>query len=507
MKYIKYIILLVVFLVACQDQSLIITPNDKNYYTDFNIGTNYTDYVRQGYGYGESYEMLYTQRIDYLMPLVFYFLPLQANLESQEDWQAYFEAWLDAIEKEDLTPVNKYLDGLSTAVYIKDRFENETLRDMLSLLVLKHQDTYISQFDDFKKDEWPQVEEALFKRANYLNEALTSSDIFDKWFEITGYQLNSYKIYLSYYANKDLNKVDVAKNKVMIYYDPDKDVSEMVHDISLFYGLDMVKSKRVKMTKSYLDEYHYLEEPTYLYINQITEDVVKMYDETITGQVHEYKMNLPPLVTQYKDAMSFDGYLNNALDWYLEDKKADKAYILDGHMHYQGQVYNKRQINDQVVLYYKQFYPIIVSTAKGLNILTNDFDTVPEVSADGQKILFISPFEFEMKGHLYIYDFNNQSLDKVRVSGDDFSVKLARWYSNDEILFIEGYTYGTVARGGILYKLNCRTGQVDLVLDLNDDRLQISDVYMKDGKWYYEVTVYDDQMNTYTLDVNLLDIK
>jgi hypothetical protein len=98
------------------------------------------------------------------------------------------------------------------------------------------------------------------------------------------------------------------------------------------------------------------------------------------------------------------------------------------------------------------FYPIVVQ----------GFPRVVGKSPSGDVVAFLEPFEFEMVADLYVFDVPARSLRRLtehRDHASTVSVKAAQWYDDRTIYYLQGYRYGTVSRGGDLWRVDVPTGE------------------------------------------------
>ncbi len=501
MKYIKYLILIVIILTSCSREALEIKHFDESLYTDIEIGVNYTEFARIQYQDRSDYETIYTHKTDYLVPLVFYYIPMNFNFDSKEKWQIYFEEWQLATINNDYSIIEPYVKNTSVEGYVKDKFESEPLMQIISLLVKENSEYFVDGFNQYKRDEWNEVEKTLYSRANYLNEFLVSGRVAEKWQEKSGLSLEEFKISLSYYDNEDIESAGISYYKTVMYYMPDLDVSEAVDSISLEYGDNLIKTFIQPYLKSKLDEYSYLEEPVYEYLRSITQQIILDYHAYLFNVEHEEVIYLPPIVTNGINTMKVVPYFDKASKWYLDDKKSEKIYLLDDKIHYMKQIYESQKISEEVILYYRFQYPIIISSNSVLTVLTDSMDAYPEISPSNDQMIFISPYAFEDIGSLYLYDFETETLEIIieKELSESSTVKKCKWYDDNTIIYIDGFSHGTITRGGNLNKYDLLTGESEILISFNDYRKEVSDIYLEEGKWFYEVTVFDEDAINYAL--------
>ncbi|KPL05624.1 hypothetical protein AMJ85_11580 [candidate division BRC1 bacterium SM23_51] len=94
-----------------------------------------------------------------------------------------------------------------------------------------------------------------------------------------------------------------------------------------------------------------------------------------------------------------------------------------------------------------QFYPVVV---RGYPHLVGP-------SPGGEAVAFLEPFEFEMATDLYVFDIPARTLRRLtdhHDHGSTLSIKAARWFDDRTLYYLEGYRYGTVSRGGDLWRVD-----------------------------------------------------
>ncbi|MCH4890537.1 DUF4652 domain-containing protein [Acidaminobacter sp. JC074] len=508
MKYIKYLIIIVLLLTSCSQETLEVKHKDNKLYTDIEVGVNYTEFTRQAYQDRADYETLYTHKVDYLMPLVFYYIPLNYNFDSKEKWQVYFEDWLEAVDQEDYSAIEVYVKNTSVEGYVKEKFNNKALMPILSLLIQENAINYVEGFESFYKTEWQEIQETLYNRANYLNEFLLSQRVAEKWQDKAGFTLDDFKISLSYYENEDLDKSSISYYKTVMYYMPELEVSEAVDVLSLEYGDNLIKTLLEPFIKEKIKAYGYLEEPVSKYLIDITDQIVLDYHAKLFKVYHEEHYHLPDLVTASMNSLDLLSYFEKASTWVLEDLKDEKVYIIDDQVHYKGMVYESYLVVKDTILYYKHQYPIVLVKDGEASVLTDSMDAYPELSSASHKMIFISPYAFEDVGSLYLYDFTEEKLEILveKTYESSNTVKKCKWYDDHTILFIDGYAYGTITRGGNLNKYDLLTGQTEILISFEDSKKEVSDILYKDGKWLYEVTIFDENAINYALQYEELEM-
>ncbi|KNY29430.1 DUF4652 domain-containing protein [Pseudobacteroides cellulosolvens] len=129
---------------------------------------------------------------------------------------------------------------------------------------------------------------------------------------------------------------------------------------------------------------------------------------------------------------------------------------------------NKKQI------YYSEEKVILLKSGEKHTLLNDiyidEFASSPVLSPDKKNIAYISPYEFELNGNVYVFDTITETSKKViqvDVKKED-SAKVVKWLDNDRLLVIIGFGKGTVSRGGNLYLYNLKTGELKAIKEVNE---------------------------------------
>lgn len=115
--------------------------------------------------------------------------------------------------------------------------------------------------------------------------------------------------------------------------------------------------------------------------------------------------------------------------------------------------------SDRDLLYAEsdQFYPIVVQ----------GYPHLVGPSPGGEAVAFLEPFEFEMAADLYVFDILARTLRRLTDHHDHsstLSIKAARWLDDRTLYYLEGYRYGTVSRGGDLWRVDLRSLEHRLIV-------------------------------------------
>lgn len=97
-------------------------------------------------------------------------------------------------------------------------------------------------------------------------------------------------------------------------------------------------------------------------------------------------------------------------------------------------------------------------------VLASDFPSKPISSPDNKKAIFINPLEWEVPGSLYLYNFENGSLNEIIQPDENQNIpKYADWIDEDNIAVIIGFGMGTVAVGGNVYVYNIQNASLEQI--------------------------------------------
>ncbi len=96
----------------------------------------------------------------------------------------------------------------------------------------------------------------------------------------------------------------------------------------------------------------------------------------------------------------------------------------------------------------------------------------------------------------YIIVKNNETNEKwsytVIEDGRQMSTKKIVWIDDENIASIVGLSYGTIALGGNVYKLDITSGNTTFIYDTESEKIQVLEAKNVDGKIEIEIMVYED---------------
>jgi hypothetical protein len=179
-----------------------------------------------------------------------------------------------------------------------------------------------------------------------------------------------------------------------------------------------------------------------------------------------------------------------------------------------GDVQNTFNFNEEVFnlqyelpngtnIYYGEHKSILINNSNGNEILSNDpkygsWATLPELSPNKKNIAYVSPYEFETLGNVYVYDSESDTYGKVvevDIEKQD-SAKVVKWIDDDKLLIIIGFGYGTVSEGGDLYLYNRETEKLTLVKE-SEGNTEVIGIKINEEIVELEIAVFDENWINY----------
>jgi hypothetical protein len=160
------------------------------------------------------------------------------------------------------------------------------------------------------------------------------------------------------------------------------------------------------------------------------------------------------------------------------------------------------------------FGPMIIEYDGKLKPICLSCTSVPSISPDNKSIAYITPFEWEAIGELYIYDIKdewNREVIKAEDIDDQDTVKVAKWLDDRYILTIIGLGYGTVSVGGDLYLYDTENRELKMIIDadsldkaLPEDRMEIMDFDILEDNITMKIVKHNKEFMEYTVEEKVL---
>jgi len=123
-----------------------------------------------------------------------------------------------------------------------------------------------------------------------------------------------------------------------------------------------------------------------------------------------------------------------------------------------------------------------------------DFPSKPMVSPDGLKLAFIAPFEFELSGEIWLYDYIGNNTKKI-LSSDDFpsdrSPKRVFWLDDGHLLISTGNKYGTIPSTRQLFVYSLDSGDMQEKYAVQETQ-HIASITLEESLIQLSIETYDD---------------
>lgn len=133
----------------------------------------------------------------------------------------------------------------------------------------------------------------------------------------------------------------------------------------------------------------------------------------------------------------------------------------------------------------------------------NDVPSKPIISPDKKKLAYISPYDFEVIGEVFLYNHLSDTHKAVITHKDipeNLTPKKINWYDDRYLLVIMGYAYGTVSIGGDLYVYDTVGDKMALLIKQDDQKGEISDIKIEQGTVKLDVVVFNDEFTDYKIE-------
>lgn len=126
-----------------------------------------------------------------------------------------------------------------------------------------------------------------------------------------------------------------------------------------------------------------------------------------------------------------------------------------------------------------------------------DYPSKPIISSDKGRLAFISPFEFELAGEVWLYDTIENKKEKIFTlaqANEGNSAKRLYWVDDSHLLVLTGNIYGTVSLNRTLYLVNIESKQTQSILALEDDQ-DIRDLKVNNqARVTMNIATYNEQL-------------
>jgi outer membrane lipoprotein-sorting protein len=133
----------------------------------------------------------------------------------------------------------------------------------------------------------------------------------------------------------------------------------------------------------------------------------------------------------------------------------------------------------------------------------DNYPAKPSISADKKKLAYISPYEFEVIGEVFMYNYlkdTNKAIITHKDIPENLAPKKLSWFDDRYLLVIMGYAYGTVSMGGDLYVYDTVDDKMALLIEAGDEKGEISDVRIEQDAVKLDIVVFNDDFTEYEIE-------
>ncbi len=168
-----------------------------------------------------------------------------------------------------------------------------------------------------------------------------------------------------------------------------------------------------------------------------------------------------------------------------------------------GDVYNYDLMHRSLYILYKS------PNKAEIALIEDDFDQ-PVYSIDTYTLAYLVDYQWESVATMQLYDVNSRTISTANLNiKEGYKPSYIRAF-NEYIVFVDMYSWGTVAQGGNINVYNIETGESYPIVVCNEENVQIVDFVIKDGELKYNFVVYDENMNlfdSYNTTIDMLDVE
>lgn len=133
-------------------------------------------------------------------------------------------------------------------------------------------------------------------------------------------------------------------------------------------------------------------------------------------------------------------------------------------------------------------------------VLAKENPSQPVISPRGDRLAFIEPFLWEVRGEVFLYERGEKEPLLLREDlPREEKPKAIYWLDNKRLLLIIGYAYGTVSVGGDLYSLDIEEGDLLPIYQLEPER-EVKDLKIEGEELLLTIASFCQEYLEYTLD-------
>lgn len=142
---------------------------------------------------------------------------------------------------------------------------------------------------------------------------------------------------------------------------------------------------------------------------------------------------------------------------------------------------------------------ILVRIGNNNKVLCNEYCSEPSINNNEDKLVYISPIEWEEIAKLMIYDIQDNTLKEIEISEipDQYTIKKVTWLDEKRLIMIVGFANGTVTVGGDIFIYDIDSKEYNNIYK-SLEREEVKNFYLKDDMLEMEVVTFDEDFNGYS---------
>lgn len=159
----------------------------------------------------------------------------------------------------------------------------------------------------------------------------------------------------------------------------------------------------------------------------------------------------------------------------------------------------KEKINKEVNVLYDE-NNITIEKGNIKQILCNEGCSQPSLNFSKDKLVYITPLEWEEIGKLMLYDVKRDTLTELKIDDipSQYTIKKVSWIGEDKLIMIIGFAYGTVSVGGDLYTYDLNRRILKKIYKcINIEEVKAFN--LQKNSLELEIAVFDEDFNSYSI--------
>lgn len=158
----------------------------------------------------------------------------------------------------------------------------------------------------------------------------------------------------------------------------------------------------------------------------------------------------------------------------------------------------KIELKDNICILYSE-NNILVKIGNINKVLCDEHCSVPSINSNRDKVVYISPMEWEEIAKLMIYDIKDNILKEIEINEipEQYTIKKVTWLDETKLIMIVGFANGTVTVGGDIFTYDIYSKEYNNIYK-SLDREEVKNIELKGNILEMEVVTFDEDFNGYS---------